>query len=173
MPFFTKLPRRFCQNEHAVLPAPLIRRTMTPSESSRDRTPHHSARRPAQLESRRQEQWSMAPATAPMSPAAFSTFGELLRYLRRRQRLTQIELAIAVGYSTAQISRLEQINTRFTRWRCRRGGRAAIQSGQDHGAAADTRRSEAVRRAQGARSQRAASVCPVAQSLYRSISRQT
>ncbi len=50
----------------------------------------------------------MAPATAPMSPAAFSTFGELLRYLRRRQRLTQIELAIAVGYSTAQISRLEQ-----------------------------------------------------------------
>jgi len=46
--------------------------------------------------------------TATTSPAAFSTFGELLRYLRRRQRLTQIELAIAVGYSTAQISRLEQ-----------------------------------------------------------------
>ena len=51
----------------------------------------------------------MARATAMISPAAFSTFGELLRYLRRRQRLTQIELAIAVGYSTAQISRLEQL----------------------------------------------------------------
>jgi len=50
----------------------------------------------------------MAPSTAALSPTAFSTFGELLRYLRRRQRLTQIELAIAVGYSTAQISRLEQ-----------------------------------------------------------------
>jgi ATP/maltotriose-dependent transcriptional regulator MalT/class 3 adenylate cyclase len=50
----------------------------------------------------------MASATATMNPAAFRTFGELLRYLRRRQRLTQIELAIAVGYSTAQISRLEQ-----------------------------------------------------------------
>jgi predicted ATPase/class 3 adenylate cyclase/predicted negative regulator of RcsB-dependent stress response len=50
----------------------------------------------------------MTRATATISPAAFSSFGELLRYLRRRQRLTQIELAIAVGYSTAQISRLEQ-----------------------------------------------------------------
>src|SRR5215212_1103657 len=50
----------------------------------------------------------MAHATTTISPAAFSTFGELLRYLRRRQRMTQIELAIAVGYSTAQISRLEQ-----------------------------------------------------------------
>ncbi len=50
----------------------------------------------------------MARSTAALGPAAFSTFGELLRYLRRRQRLTQIDLAIAVGYSTAQISRLEQ-----------------------------------------------------------------
>jgi LuxR family transcriptional regulator, maltose regulon positive regulatory protein len=50
----------------------------------------------------------MTRATAALSPAAFSSFGELLRYLRRRARLTQIELAIAVGYSTAQISRLEQ-----------------------------------------------------------------
>src|SRR5215207_6928695 len=57
---------------------------------------------------RQEEQWAMAPSTAALSPAAFSSFGELLRYLRRRQRLTQIELAIAVGYSTAQISRLEQ-----------------------------------------------------------------
>jgi len=32
----------------------------------------------------------------------------LLKYLRRRQRLTQLELSIAVGYSEAQISRLEK-----------------------------------------------------------------
>jgi TolB-like protein/Tfp pilus assembly protein PilF/DNA-binding XRE family transcriptional regulator len=37
-----------------------------------------------------------------------TTFGELLRYLRRRAGLTQTELSIAVGYSDAQISRLEQ-----------------------------------------------------------------
>jgi TolB-like protein/Flp pilus assembly protein TadD/DNA-binding XRE family transcriptional regulator len=36
------------------------------------------------------------------------TFGELLRYLRRRAGLTQTDLSIAVGYSDAQISRLEQ-----------------------------------------------------------------
>src|SRR3984957_18880856 len=38
----------------------------------------------------------------------FETFGELLRYLRRRAGLTQTELSIAVGYSDAQISRLEK-----------------------------------------------------------------
>lgn len=38
----------------------------------------------------------------------FSTFGDLLRFLRRRAGITQIELAIAVGYSDGQISRLEQ-----------------------------------------------------------------
>jgi transcriptional regulator with XRE-family HTH domain len=38
----------------------------------------------------------------------FTTFGDLLRYLRRRAGLTQIELSIAVGYSNTQISRLEQ-----------------------------------------------------------------
>lgn len=38
----------------------------------------------------------------------FTTFGDLLRYLRRRTGLTQIEMSIAVGYSDAQISRLEQ-----------------------------------------------------------------
>jgi TolB-like protein/Tfp pilus assembly protein PilF len=37
-----------------------------------------------------------------------TTFGELLRYLRRRSGLTQTQLSIAVGYSDAQISRLEQ-----------------------------------------------------------------
>src|SRR3984957_1169377 len=35
-------------------------------------------------------------------------FGELLRYLRRRAGLTRTSLSIAVGYSDAQISRLEQ-----------------------------------------------------------------
>jgi WD40 repeat protein/transcriptional regulator with XRE-family HTH domain len=38
----------------------------------------------------------------------FTTFGDLLRYLRRRIGITQMELSIAVGYSDAQISRLEQ-----------------------------------------------------------------
>jgi ribosome-binding protein aMBF1 (putative translation factor) len=37
-----------------------------------------------------------------------TTFGELLRCHRRRVGLTQTELSIAVGYSDAQISRLEQ-----------------------------------------------------------------
>jgi tetratricopeptide (TPR) repeat protein len=35
------------------------------------------------------------------------TFGELLRYLRRRARLTQRELGVAVGYNYSHISRLE------------------------------------------------------------------
>lgn len=39
---------------------------------------------------------------------SFQTFGDLLKYLRRRERLTQLELSIAVGYSESQISRLEQ-----------------------------------------------------------------
>src|SRR5512142_351663 len=38
----------------------------------------------------------------------FVTFGDLLRFLRRRTGLTQMELAIAVGYSDSQVSRLEQ-----------------------------------------------------------------
>lgn len=38
----------------------------------------------------------------------FVTFGDLLRFLRRRAGITQMELALAVGYSDAQISRLEQ-----------------------------------------------------------------
>jgi ATP/maltotriose-dependent transcriptional regulator MalT/transcriptional regulator with XRE-family HTH domain len=40
--------------------------------------------------------------------AAFADFGTLLRVLRRKARLTQRDLGIAVGYSEAQISRLEQ-----------------------------------------------------------------
>jgi len=43
-----------------------------------------------------------------VTPDQFSTFGELLKYLRRQARLTQRELAIAVGYSDTQISRIEQ-----------------------------------------------------------------
>ena len=38
----------------------------------------------------------------------FTTFGDLLRFLRRRIGITQMELAIEVGYSDTQISRLEQ-----------------------------------------------------------------
>ena len=38
----------------------------------------------------------------------FQTFGDMLKYLRRRARLTQRELSIAVNYSEAQISRLER-----------------------------------------------------------------
>ena len=37
----------------------------------------------------------------------FATFGDLLKYLRVRAQLTQKDLSIAVGYSEAQISRLE------------------------------------------------------------------
>ena len=44
----------------------------------------------------------------PLSPTAFTSFGDLLKYLRRREQLTQLELSIAVGYSEAQISRLEK-----------------------------------------------------------------
>ena len=40
--------------------------------------------------------------------SGFNTFGDLLKYLRKRAQLTQRELAIAVGYSEAHISRLEK-----------------------------------------------------------------
>lgn len=49
------------------------------------------------------------PVSIPASTLEkFTTFGDLLRFLRRRLDITQTELSIAVGYSTAQISRLEQ-----------------------------------------------------------------
>lgn len=38
---------------------------------------------------------------------SLTTFGDLLRHLRRRARLTQRELGVAVGYSEAHIGRLE------------------------------------------------------------------
>lgn len=43
-----------------------------------------------------------------VSAELFSTFGDLLKYLRRRAELTQRELALQVGYSDTQISRIEQ-----------------------------------------------------------------
>jgi transcriptional regulator with XRE-family HTH domain len=48
------------------------------------------------------------PRPSAVTPDQFTTFGELLKFLRRRAGLTQRELSIAVGYSESQISRLEQ-----------------------------------------------------------------
>src|SRR5262245_19242385 len=50
----------------------------------------------------------MNPSLDSSSPNSFTNFGDLLKYLRRRARLTQLELSIAVGYSEAQITRLEK-----------------------------------------------------------------
>jgi WD40 repeat protein/DNA-binding XRE family transcriptional regulator len=50
----------------------------------------------------------MSASTPAISLNKFTTFGDLLKYLRRRAGLTQRELSNAVGYSDAQISRLEQ-----------------------------------------------------------------
>jgi hypothetical protein len=38
-------------------------------------------------------------ATSSDSLPSISNFGDLLKYLRRRQKLTQLELSITVGYS--------------------------------------------------------------------------
>src|ERR1051325_5759396 len=46
--------------------------------------------------------------TQLFSRDSFQTFGDLLKYLRRREPLAQLELSIAVGYSEAQIGRLEK-----------------------------------------------------------------
>ena len=49
------------------------------------------------------------PVTIPSSILdKFTNFGDLLRFLRRRVSLTQMDLAREVGYSHTQISRLEQ-----------------------------------------------------------------
>ena len=50
----------------------------------------------------------MAHVAAITAPASFETFGDLLKYLRKRARLTQEELARAVGYSRAHFVRLEK-----------------------------------------------------------------
>ena len=39
---------------------------------------------------------------------SFETFGSLLKFLRQRKSLSQAELGAAVGYSSAQINRLER-----------------------------------------------------------------
>jgi WD40 repeat protein len=49
----------------------------------------------------------MAGPSFSLALERFSSFGDLLKFLRRRAGLTQRELSIAVGYSHAQISRLE------------------------------------------------------------------
>jgi predicted ATPase/tetratricopeptide (TPR) repeat protein len=41
------------------------------------------------------------------SPSSFVSFGELLKHLRHRARLTQTELGISVGYSPGHVARLE------------------------------------------------------------------
>ncbi len=46
--------------------------------------------------------------SAPIKPESFASFGELLRFLRRRAGLTQEELGRAVGYTGAHVGRLEQ-----------------------------------------------------------------
>ncbi len=43
-----------------------------------------------------------------MYPATITTFGELLRYLRRQSRLTQRDLGQAIGYSEGHINRYEK-----------------------------------------------------------------
>src|SRR5215213_1068820 len=44
----------------------------------------------------------------PSAYAAHSTFGNLLRHLRRQAYMTQRDLALATGYSIGQICRFEQ-----------------------------------------------------------------
>jgi len=44
---------------------------------------------------------------SPFPLASFETLGDLLKFLRRRARISQRDLSIAVGYSESQISRLE------------------------------------------------------------------
>ena len=46
-------------------------------------------------------------ATREPCPEAFNTFGSFLRYLRKRARMTQRDLGLAVGYSVPQVSLLE------------------------------------------------------------------
>jgi WD40 repeat protein/basic membrane lipoprotein Med (substrate-binding protein (PBP1-ABC) superfamily) len=50
----------------------------------------------------------MTGSIPPQTLEKFTTFGDLLRFLRRRMGLTQLELSIAVGYSDTQITRLEK-----------------------------------------------------------------
>src|SRR5579859_6856235 len=74
-----------------------------------------------------------------VTPNQFATFGDLLKFLRRRAGLTQRDLSIAVGYSVPQISRLEQnlrlpdlamIGARFGPGRSAAGRRAPAGAGR-------------------------------------------
>jgi len=49
----------------------------------------------------------MAQRTTAVSPATFSSFGEILRYLRKRAELSQRELAARIGYHYSYMSRIE------------------------------------------------------------------
>src|SRR5215510_2898066 len=59
---------------------------------------------------------------AVISPQNFTSFGELLRYLRERAELSQKELALQVGYHYSYICRIEKnqrmpdTNTLMTRF---------------------------------------------------------
>jgi WD40 repeat protein len=61
----------------------------------------------AEVGSRRRNEEAMTRQARLVGLERFTTFGDLLKFLRRRSGLTQRELSIAVGYSHAQISRLE------------------------------------------------------------------
>src|SRR5215208_4952303 len=56
----------------------------------------------------RSKELHMSSSISEITLEKFTTFGDLLRFLRRRTGVTQLELSIAVGYSDAQIIRLEQ-----------------------------------------------------------------
>src|SRR5512139_807246 len=49
----------------------------------------------------------MSNAVSAITPASFLSFGELLRYLRKRAELSQRELALDVGYHYSYMSRIE------------------------------------------------------------------
>jgi predicted ATPase/transcriptional regulator with XRE-family HTH domain len=48
------------------------------------------------------------PQVSAITPQSFTTFGELLRYLRERAELSQRELALQVGYHYSYMSRIEK-----------------------------------------------------------------
>ena len=50
---------------------------------------------------------SMIDLASTISPASFPSFGDLLRYLRKRAELSQRELALHVGYHYSSMSRIE------------------------------------------------------------------
>src|SRR5690242_8137022 len=53
------------------------------------------------------EQKGLSPKESELTAGYNDSFGDYLRFLRRRARMTQTELSVAVGYSPGQISMLE------------------------------------------------------------------